>query len=281
MRFPAFLLRTAAGIVFVLGWNLSATRGAAVIGLAPSRGVTGEVPVRVMAASTSEWSLTVASSVEINPEALADLVAVAGTLGAPVFTGRSLGLKRQGAPTAGVQRFSFAVEIPAAERKQTFVLRLRVRLSPDQPWLSMPVQTLEATPSTWKDTLRRVAQETPMARLTGGRWEKIAAEVGAKLPAFSAEEVATDRAVRIWLADAADDAVVLPEIPAGAVWVVLKPGLRQGIEVRRLTAGTLVVTVAERVLGVSAGDAGAQDLLEEALATAQALAGGQASEQPL
>jgi hypothetical protein len=225
-----------------------------------------------MAGQKKEFVITLTSVAAEAPELSGDLAAIAGSLAAPIFSNRALELHRVGEARAGVQRFRFELEIPVSERKQLLLLRLRIRSSAAASWLPLPAVTLEASPRTWPDSLRRFARQVPSARLAGSeRLVEIFKQAEIETPEASADEAGTDASIRVWFAEAAAGEIQLPEQPR-ALWVVFKQNVHGGLEITRATpAAPLCLTVDAGALAGLDSEAAAQDLFERALATARAL----------
>ncbi len=229
-------------------------------------------PPLVMAGQKKEFVLTLTSGETEAPELSGDLAAIAGSLAAPIFSNRALVLHRMGEARAGVQRFKFEVDIPAAERKQDLLLRLKIRSRATVDWLPLPRINLEASPRSWPDALRRFARQVPTGRLAGSAGlAELFRRAEIETPETTEEEMATTESVRVWFAEATGDELRIPKTPR-AVWLVFKRNVRDGLEIRRPTPFSppcIVVDVSALVAPDT--DAAAQDLFERALATALAL----------
>jgi hypothetical protein len=260
------------GVLLILGG--SALMGAAPVFLAVEAGREPPKPLLAMAGQRVELTLTLTAASELNPQLNADFVAIAGAIGAPVFSGKTLEVHRLGAAGPGVQRFGFGLNIPELKRRQAFLLRLRVRETGGQAWLPLPVARFEAVPRTWQDTLRQIQKDIPCGRLAGGkRLSQLCQEEAIELPETPTDAAVADRSVGIWLAETSGDEVTLPEIPRGALWLVFKKDIRGDIQVRRLTSrGPWCVLVDDSVLETINTDPAAQEIFERALAMAQTLA---------
>ena len=121
-------------------------------------------PPLVMAGQKKEFVLTLTSGETEAPELSGDLAAIAGSLAAPIFSNRALVLHRMGEARAGVQRFKFEVDIPAAERKQDLLLRLKIRSRATVDWLPLPRINLEASPRSWPSADRSRPCSTASSR---------------------------------------------------------------------------------------------------------------------
>lgn len=225
-------------------------------------------PELVFAGRHATLVLTLTSSVPEQPELVADLFVTSSTLAAPLFTNRSLHLNRIGPPSAGIQRFTFSLEIPPSDKRQSLVLRLRVRNDTAGAWLPLPIVTLEARPVTWKASLRRFAQQHDCGWLAGG--EKLDGIFRAAETVVA--EIAGDgSAPRVAFAEAADGPLSLP-VSADTVWIVFKPGAAENFSFSRpVSGGPLVLTVGASVLDRLETDAAAQDLFERALSAVHAI----------
>ena len=250
------------------------------LGVATEGGASS--PAVVFAGQKNELVLTLTAAEVQNPQLSADLAVVAGTLAAPVFANQALELRRMGEAKGGVQRFKFVVDFPHVKQRQTLVLRLRVRLAPGEAWLPLPPVAFETLNRSWQDTLRRFSRQLPSGRLAESeRVAQLFHQAQIETPETPAGGPVSDARVRVWFAEAGVEELALPEIPAGALWIVFKPGIRNGLEVRRVTGGTAIcVVVDDHALVAADTDPAAQEILERALATAQALVPGDLEPPP-
>jgi hypothetical protein len=229
-------------------------------------------PQGVIAGQKKEFVLTLTSGAAESPELSGDLAAIAGGLAAPIFSNRALELQRVGETRAGVQQFKFQVNIPAAERKQALLLRLRIRPTATENWLPLPAVMLEAWPQTWKATLRSFARQVPSGRLAGSdRLQQLFHQAEIETPETPAEEPVADQTIRVWFVEATGEEFRPPAAPQ-AMWVVFKKNVRGGLELWRPApqAPPCVVVDAGILAGLDS-DPAAQDVFERALATARIL----------
>jgi len=225
-------------------------------------------PPVVLAGQKLEMVFTLTSAEVEQPELAVDLFATAGGLAAPLFNNRTPALSRIGAPAPGLQRFRFSLELPAVEKRQSWLLRARVRNDPAGAWLPLPVVMFDAKPVTWKDALRRFTRQHSCGRLAGGgKLEEMLRAAG-----VTVEEMSDGGPVpRVGLAEAGDGPLGLPESPA-TVWMVFKPGAPADYSFTRpVPGGPLVVALDARILGTLETDAGAQENFERVLSSVQAI----------
>lgn len=229
-------------------------------------------PRGAMAGQKKEFVLTLTSAAAESPELSGDLAAIAGGLAAPIFSNQTLQLQRVGEARAGVQRFKFLVDIPATERKQALLLRLRIRPTATENWLPLPAVMLEAWPLTWKATLRSFARQVPSGRLAGSEnLSRFFRQAEIETTETPAEGAVTDPTIRVWFAEATGDEFRVPEAPQ-AIWIVFKKNARSGLELWRPTPQSpLCVVVDASILAGLDSDPAAQDDFERALATARIL----------
>ena len=228
------------------------------------------IPLVVMTGKKAELVVTLTAATELLPQLSADLLAQAGPLAAPVRTGAMLELHRVGVAQAGIQRFAFDLDVPVVERKQVFILKLRVRPSAIEAWLPLPPVMLESIPSTWKENLRHFAHALPSGRLEGSeRINKIFQQAEVDVPETPNDSPVTSPEVRVWFAEVIADELHLPETPPRTVWVVFKNNVRDGFEIQRpIRTGPVMVFVDQKALDVITGDPVAQKIFEQALTTA-------------
>jgi len=220
----------------------------------------------------TEFVLTLTASAIIEPQLSADLFAEAGTIAAPLSTGLRPEVRRDGVSKTGVQRFYFSLDLPALERSQKLILKMRVRTSNDGEWLPLPAVLTEVVPLTWRNTLRRFVEKTPSARAADSkRLDAVFQRAGVNVPESSAEGLTTDQATRVWFAESEDDQWV-PPAGTSVTWIVFKKAVGSNIAVTRTERGALGVAVDATVLANLDTDPAAQELFERALATAEALA---------
>ena len=169
-----------------------------------------------------------------------------------------------------MQRFDFALELPATTRRQQFILRLRVRTGDADPWLPLPGVTLEAVPETWRASLKTLADRVSCGRLAAQeKLGRVLAQSEARLQ-VAADASAAEGPVQIWFLE--DE----PDQPAGetpqAVRVVFKAGTPGGVVVKRIgTPPTATILVDAGILNTLETDPAAQEVFELVLTTAGSL----------
>lgn len=227
----------------------------------------------VMAGEKAQLILTLTAATVIEPQLSADLSLVGGTLVAPLVKGVALALQRVGSAQAGVQRFQFSLEIPAAEKPQKLVLDLKVKTTPAETWLPLPGVMLESSPRIWKKTLQQFTGRIPSGRLAGSeRLDQLFQQAGIEIPETAADVAVETPRVLVWFADAAAGELRLPAAPAAVVWLVFKQNVPDGLELRRLAPhGPRCLLVDEQALVAAETNPAAQALLARALVFAAAL----------
>lgn len=228
-------------------------------------------PLRFYATRQAELTLTVTAASAVELQMQGDLFAAAQTMAAPVNTEIPIKLHRDGFLRPGVQRFNFSVDLPAATRRQEFVLRLRVRASEAESWLPLPVVTLEIVPETWRTSLRSLADRIPCGRLaTQEKLGRLLVQSGARIH-VAGEAGAGEDPVRIWFVeDAPGEAIA--DTPNG-ILIVFKPGVPGGLVVKRTgSPPVMTILVDATILDTLENDPAAQEILDRALAAAEALA---------
>jgi hypothetical protein len=228
-------------------------------------------PLRFYPAQKIELTFALTASAVIEPQLRADLLASAQSLAAPLATDIPLQLHRDSPARPGMQRFSFALNLPAITRRQTFVLRSRVRTADTESWLPLPVVTLEAVPETWRASLRAFADRVPCGRLAPN--EKVGqifslSEAKVKV---AADTPAGEEQVRVWFVE--DE----PDPAAGdmqrTVWVVFKADVPGGMVVKRTGSYRIMTILVDAgVLATLDSDPASQETFERVLTTAEALA---------
>lgn len=252
---------------------------AALLNAAPGfLGLAGQVeeplPLLVLAGRKAEMALTLTAGDPLTPVLGLDLFVAAGPLAAPLVKDLRPELHRVEPAGDGVQRFTFSVEIPAGEKARQFVMRPRVQVVADGPWLPLPPVSLEAMPASWKEQFRAFSSVLPTGRLAGSeRLDHFFQTAGIEQVSATREEMPVPGTVKVWFAEASDETFQPPAGTTAALWIVFKPQPRVDLKVVRPGPGQpLCLVVDPRALRAE-DDAAAQDLFERVLATAATLSG--------
>lgn len=237
-------------------------------------GETGSsATLEFMEGRSADLVLTLTAATVIEPELTADIFLIGGSLVVPLAKGITPNLACIGASHAGVQRFRFALDIPASSKSQKLILRMHVRTASAEKWLPLPAVTMVTHPRTWAKTLQQFARRHVSGRLAGSeRLDKLCLQAGIEQIENTDDPVEPTHA-RIWFADAGEAELLLPEAPGSTIWVVFKRDVSGGMELRRLPPhGLPCLLVDDRVLTSVDTDVSAQILFERSLAFAGTLA---------
>lgn len=232
----------------------------------------GRKPTVVIAGRTAEFHLALSSSAIETPLLNGDLVAIASGLAAPVASNMVFQLKREGEARPGVQWFKFSLEVPATQRKQTFLLRMKIRTGPSGDWLPLHVLTLSAVPVTWKETLRTFAQQCPSGCVSGSdKLRALFQQLGIEVAELPEGGPAGGQSIMIWFAEVSGAEFHLPAAPR-LIGIVFKKNVPGELQLARPDPRSPpCVFVEADILDRLDSDPAAQGIFEQALSMARTL----------
>lgn len=264
-HWPAPAGRCGFGVLALVTAIANLDAGPTIVGLtAPGRQPDR---VEVYAGARADFELSLVAAETLRPQLRANLAAVNGTVAAAAGADLALETHPLGSSTTGSQRFALSFEVPPVERRQKFLLQVRMQTAPGAEWQPLPAVFLEAVPSAWKESLGRFCGRFKVGLVAyGKRLPAVLSAAGVDLAETNPDALATAEGIQVWFAEPCDDAG--PLAPArGAVVILFKPGAGRGIAVAR-TATAFNVVVDASVLADLGTDPGAQETLERALAAA-------------
>jgi hypothetical protein len=259
-----------AGSVLAFGTPLNAQKEVLFLGVGLEEEASAPLPV--LAGQPAEIFLRLAASETLAPVVTLDMSAVAGKTATPLVTGKKLDLAPAGRMGTNIQRFRFMAEIPAVERRQQLLLRLRLSTGPGEPAVLLPPLALEALPSTWKESLKLFARDLPLGRLAGSEsLDRLLAAAEIDAAVVESDSGPVPSGSQVWLAALpAAEEITLPD--AGeALWIVFKPNIGRACRIKRAGHALVVLADARALQLADRPDGISQEMLEHALATARTL----------